>query len=168
MFYNKGYNLTGINEIIAEASIAKATLYSHFKSKEDICIAYLQYKNNAFLQAITNFCNTKKEGVDRVTAIFDFLLEFYNTNEFNGCWCVRTISEIPRDNKKIKAEIQLQKTSFISFIENLLKVNTNASDTETLAKHYYLLYEAAVSESHLHTEAWPINLAKEMSYKLIT
>ena len=49
LFYANGYNLTGINQIISEAGIAKATLYNHFKSKEDICVSYLQYKYNAKL-----------------------------------------------------------------------------------------------------------------------
>jgi len=43
LFYTNGYNSTGINEIIKEAGIAKATLYNHFKSKGDVCIAYLKH-----------------------------------------------------------------------------------------------------------------------------
>ena len=31
LFYKNGYNSTGINEIISESGIAKATLYNHFK-----------------------------------------------------------------------------------------------------------------------------------------
>ena len=41
LFYKNGYNATGINEIISETGIAKATLYNHFKSKEDICLAQI-------------------------------------------------------------------------------------------------------------------------------
>ena len=40
LFYRNGYNSTGINEIIRESGIAKATLYNHFKSKEDLCLSY--------------------------------------------------------------------------------------------------------------------------------
>ncbi|MFT6754704.1 MAG: AcrR family transcriptional regulator, partial [Urechidicola sp.] len=36
LFYNQGYNQTGINQIISEAGVAKASLYQHFRSKEDI------------------------------------------------------------------------------------------------------------------------------------
>ena len=41
LFYFKGYNQTGINQIIAEANVAKASMYQHFRSKEDIAVAYL-------------------------------------------------------------------------------------------------------------------------------
>ncbi len=170
LFYNKGYNLTGINEIINEAGIAKAMLYNYFKSKEDICVAYLQHKNNAFLKDIETFCNSKNHGIDRLTAIFEFLELFFSNQDFNGCWCIRTISEIPKDNKKIRNEIHLQKNDFILFIETLIKENTKQHVPEkisSLAKKYYLLYETAVSESYLHQEKWPIAFAKSMSLQLI-
>ncbi|MGY5351836.1 TetR/AcrR family transcriptional regulator [Wenyingzhuangia sp. IMCC45533] len=170
LFYNNGYNLTGINEIIAEAGIAKATLYNHFKSKEDICVAYLQHKNNTFLKDIHSFCNTKSKGLDRLTALFEFLDLFFEDKDFNGCWCIRTVSEIPKDNQKIKAEIQKQKTDFIALIAQLVSENTQdytQEEVEKLAKQYYLLYETAVAESHLHQENWPIAFAKKMSLSLI-
>ena len=62
LFYKNGYNLTGINEIISETGIAKATLYNHFKSKEDICLAYLQFKNTSFLKDIEAYTATKQKG----------------------------------------------------------------------------------------------------------
>ncbi len=170
LFYNKGYNLTGINEIIAEAGIAKATLYSHFKSKEAICVAYLQFKNHTFLQEIKTFCNSKNRGIDRLTALFDFLDVFYQDKNFNGCWCIRTISEIPKDNEVIKQEIQKQKKDFIALIEKLVFENTQNytnSEIKQLSKKYYLLYETAVAESHLHQENWPITFARTMSLQLI-
>ena len=43
LFYQNGYNNTGINEVIEKANVAKASLYSHFKSKDSICIAYLAH-----------------------------------------------------------------------------------------------------------------------------
>lgn len=171
LFYQKGYNLTGINEIIKEAGIAKATLYNHFKSKDDICLAYLDYKNNAFIKEIKTFVAKAPEGVNQCLAIFDFLLEFYNDNHFNGCWCINTISEIPRENQTIRQKIQSQKNEFILFISNLVQKNFPQQQTvenERLAKHIYLLYEGAISESHLHQQSWPIESAKEFCEKIIT
>src|SRR3990170_8711751 len=36
LFYEQGYLATGINQIIAESQVAKATFYSHFSSKENL------------------------------------------------------------------------------------------------------------------------------------
>ena len=33
---------------------------------------------------------------------------------------------------------------------------------EVLAKRIYLLYEGALTESHIHQQSWPIDSAKEL------
>ena len=170
LFYKNGYNSTGINEIISEAGIAKATLYNHFKSKEDICLAYLKFKNTSFLQDLKSFCNSKKEGNDRLIAMFDFLSQFYSDKDFNGCWCIKTVAEIPKENTRIRKEIQYQKSLFIDFIQELIEQNRPDladHDSNPLAKRIYLLYESAVSESHLHEDNWPIKESRGLCRLLL-
>ena len=169
LFYRNGYNSTGINEIIAVSGIAKATLYNHFKSKEDICLAYLQHKHALFSQSIKEFCLSKSKGKDQVVAVFDFLQLFFQEKDFNGCWCIKTVSEIPKDNDRIRNEIQTQKNQLINFIDDLISENLNIDNKETniLAKQIYLLYESAVAESHLHQQDWPIHQAKGICEKII-
>lgn len=162
LFYSNGYNRTGINEIIKEAGIAKATLYSHFPSKDDICIAYLENKNNHFSRDIKAYCLAKPEGKTRVLAIFDFLKEFFQDSDFNGCWCINTVAEIPKENERVQKAIKCQKNSLINFISELVLKNIDEVDEKrsiVLGKRLYLLYESAVAESHLHKADWPI---KEM------
>lgn len=170
LFYKNGYNSTGINQIIAEAGIAKATLYNHFKSKEEICLAYLRHRNVSFLKDFENFTTSKPKGKDQILAIFDFLQLFYQDKDFNGCWCIKTVSEIPKDNKIIRNEIQSQKKSLIAFIAKLITANlenVKNGQVKSLARQIYLLYESAVGESHLHQEDWPILESKNLCKKLI-
>jgi len=97
-------------------------------------------------------------------------MQFFNDKDFNGCWCIRTISEIPKDNQRVKSEIQLQKKLFIDLIKKIISTNKLREDDHAvhmLAKHVYLLYESAVSESHLHQEQWPIVTAKQMCEKMV-
>ncbi len=170
LFYQKGYNLTGINEIIKEAGIAKATLYNHFKSKDDICIAYLRFLNNSFLIDIKAYAIKKPKGKKQILALFDYLKLFFYEKEFNGCWCINTVSEIPRENEKILIEIQNQKNKFLELIEYLVKSNFSGKsekEANILARQLYLTYESAISESHLHQDIWPIESAMDLCAKII-
>jgi AcrR family transcriptional regulator len=170
LFYERGYNLTGINEIIKEAGIAKATLYNHFKSKDDICIAYLRYKNDFFLKEMSEFVSKKAKGEAQLLGIFDFLYQFFEDDEFNGCWCIRTAAEVPKEKEHIKKEIQTQKNNFIKFIEALISTNLsnlNEKQVPFLAKQIYLLYESAISESHIHNTDWPIHSAQNLAKQII-
>jgi len=170
LFYRNGYNSTGINEIIKESGIAKATLYNHFKSKEELCISYLKYMNENFLIKIKDYCFSKTETKSRVLLIFDFLEEFFDDKEFNGCWCIKTIAELPKNDRKIKIEIQKQKGQLIDFIADLAKVNFKGKTSkyrESKIRQIYLLYESAVGESHLHQMNWPIKEAKSICTQIL-
>ncbi len=170
LFYQHGYNLTGINEIIKEAGIAKATLYNHFKSKDEICLAYLKYKNEAFLNDIEAYARGANQGIEQCLALFDFLELFFEENEFNGCWCINTFSELPREEDLIRDEIQRQKHKFIELIQGLIRDNLtidSEKEIEFLSKQIYLLYEGAISESHLHREKWPIEAGRKLCEKLL-
>lgn len=169
LFYENGYNLTGINEIIKEAGIAKATLYNHFRSKEDICIAYLEYKDQVFFEQLKAFLNTYPKGKERVLGLFDFLAQFFNGENFNGCWCLNTVSEIPKENTQIRTAIQNGKEVLINYIEELVAdaIDLDESSNKAIAKQIYLLYEGGLSESHLHRDMWPIKTAHTLCKKLI-
>ncbi len=171
LFYKNGYNSTGINEIISETGIAKATLYNHFKSKEAICLAYLRFKNTTFIEDIEAYTTSKLKGKIQILAIFDFLELFFHNKDFNGCWCIKTVSEIPSDNEIIRNEIQSQKNSFIQLISKLVTNNLEkirAEEINSLSRQIYLLYESAVSESHLHQADWPIKEAKKLCSQIIS
>ena len=165
LFYDKGYNLTGINEIIEKAGVAKASLYSHFRSKEDICLAYLIRMDGILIKDLRLFLAQRPKGKANILAIFDFLNEFYQREGFRGCWCLNTISEIPRDNIRIKAEIVKQKKAFMALLEGIVRENLPEESPEKikrLSRRIYLLYEGAIAESQLQGEQWPIAEAKQM------
>ncbi len=165
LFYQNGFNLTGINEIIKEADIAKATLYNHFASKDEICIAYLETMHEQFMTDLQAFYTARKSRKQQVLILFDFLKLAFDQETFNGCWCINIHSEIPKEKLDIKALIKRQKSELISFIETVIRSEEkkrSVAESQKLAKQIYLLYEAAVTESHLHQDAWPIQNAKDI------
>lgn len=169
LFYKNGYNTTGINEIIEKAGIAKATLYNHFNSKEDICIAYLELRHAEFITALKNCIDAKELGRKQLLAIYDFLLEYYREKEFYGCWGIKIHGELPAGNKKIAAAIKRQKKDVLLFLGEVVRrnfVNTSNAEVDKISGGLYLLYESAITESHLHQNDWPIHLAKNMAPSL--
>ncbi|MDT0606453.1 TetR/AcrR family transcriptional regulator [Croceitalea rosinachiae] len=166
LFYMNGYNATGINEIIAKAEIAKATLYHHFKSKEDICIAYLEERHAVFMDDLKEYIAKKNDGRQKLIAIFDFLRDLYRKGDFHGCWGIKTLGELPPENQKIVAVIQRQKKELLLFLGEIVGdtiANISRAETEKISGGLYLLYEGAITESHLHRNDWPIHLAKSIA-----
>lgn len=166
LFYTNGYNATGINEIIAKSEIAKATLYHHFKSKEDICVAYLENRHMYFMKELKGYIKEKNEGQQKLIAIFDFLRDLYRKGDFHGCWGIKTLGELPPENQKIVSVIQHQKKELLLFLGEIVGdtiANISRAETEKISGGLYLLYEGAITESHLHRNDWPIHLAKSIA-----
>jgi AcrR family transcriptional regulator len=55
LFHKQGYNNTGINQIIMEANVSKASFYAHFKSKDDLCIEFLNKRFDYWVSELENF-----------------------------------------------------------------------------------------------------------------
>ncbi len=171
LFYVQGYNSTGINEIIEKCDIAKATLYGHFKSKEDICVAYLEQRHDAFMASLKSYVGLKKKGKAQLLAIFDLLQDMYREENFQGCWGLKTLGELSPDQKKILGVIQKQKKDLLLFLGEVVgenMPNLSRAEMEKTSGGLYLLYESAITESHLFKNDWPIYMAKSIAPSLFT
>lgn len=166
LFYKNGYNATGINEIIAKSTIAKATLYHHFKSKEDICAAYLEQRHRTFMNELREFIIETSTSRQQLLGIFDYLRNLYRNGNFHGCWAIKALGELLPDNRKIRTIIQKQKKELLLLLGEIVGnniANISKAETEKISGGIYLLYESAITESHLHKSDWPIHLAKSIA-----
>ena len=73
LFYTQGYNVTGINQILLEADAAKASLYQHFGSKEDLGIEYIKKIREDWLNSFEMHLRKKEDPKQKILSAFDFL-----------------------------------------------------------------------------------------------
>lgn len=160
LFHKQGYNATGINQIIDEAKVAKASFYQHFKSKEDLCVAFLDKRHSFWFDELQKFTLSAADSNSKVLASFDFLI-FMNKNEnFRGCSFLNILSEIPSDNTKILSVIQNHKSDLREYFRDILK-------DEQTADHVFLLFESCIIESQLFKSNELIEQSKKIIQTLI-
>lgn len=164
LFYDQGYNNTGINQIIEEAGIAKASLYQHFRSKEDLLMEYLELAGIRMYDRLLTASEKQSDPAGKISAIFDELGLMTQRKGYNGCRFLNIIAEIPSNNERVKEQVKAQKEG----IRELLKEVVKPLQKESLADELYLLFEAVLISSKVHGEAWPLNVSKKMAEKLIS
>jgi AcrR family transcriptional regulator len=96
LFSRRGINAVGIDQIIAEAPVAKATLYHHFASKEELVCAFLELREKRWtvewLQAEIE--RRSQSGRSRALVAFDALDEWFHRPDYEGCSFINTLLEI--------------------------------------------------------------------------
>lgn len=163
LFYNQGYNSTGINQVIKEAKVAKASLYQHFPSKEDLLIEYLKISSDTTNKALNATVEKQTTPKEKVLSLFDFLITFSRQNNFQGCNFLNVAAEIPKDDEKVKALIRQQKNNIRSLLSDILK----PLEKQNLADELYLLFDAALISSKVYGDVWPIKTARAVAKKLL-
>ncbi len=95
LFYQKGIQYVGINEVIAASGVAKRTLYRWFPSKDKLIEEVMKHRASQWLRwfedAVAERGNTPKE---RLLATFDVLREWYARPNFRGCPFINAVLEI--------------------------------------------------------------------------
>lgn len=163
LFYKQGYNSTGINQVIKEAEVAKASLYQHFPSKEDLLAEYLRTTAITTNKVLREIAYKHEEPRDKVLALFDFLLDFQNISEFNGCNFLNIAAELPQGNEKIKELVKKQKNEIRALFKEILK----PINKEELADELYVLFDAALVSGKVYCDLWPVKTTRKIVEKLL-
>ncbi|MDR6340587.1 AcrR family transcriptional regulator [Filimonas zeae] len=160
LFHQQGYNSTGINQIISEANVAKSSFYEHFKSKDDLCIAFLNARHDYWFAELNAYCAKSKSTKKRILSAFDFIQHMNEKENFRGCSFLNTLSEISREQGAILAVIQAHKNDLRAFFEKEV-------GEKLLSEHIYLLFESSIIESQLFQSNELVEKAKKIVNTLI-
>ena len=91
LFYVQGVRATGIDQIIAEASVAKATFYYHYPSKNKLVRAYLARRHAYWMDEFN--ARLAKVRTRGFVALADALGGWFRSGQFNGCAFINITAE---------------------------------------------------------------------------
>lgn len=95
LFYRDGFRAVGIDTIIAEAGVAKMTLYRYFPSKDELIVAYLEESNRQYWA----WLNSAVDGVDdpgeRLLGMLAAIERLATSPRCLGCTFQSTAAEFP-------------------------------------------------------------------------
>lgn len=143
LFYQKGIQHVGINEVIAVSGVAKRTLYRWFSSKDQLIEEVMKYRAAEWLRwfeaAVTERGDTPK---DRLLATFDVLREWYASPNFRGCPFINAVLEIA-DASHQAHHVSIKLRESIRQIIMRLATDAGVQDSEFFSQQYLLLIGGA-------------------------
>lgn len=173
LFYQQGFRATGINQIIAESDVAKATFYSHFPSKEKLCVAYLQARHAIWMDWLRQSVDRQGSASARLLGVFDFIQDWMSGCDFRGCAFLNIASEIPNLASEIRGEVVRHKDSLKDYIGSLVAEVEDSgatlpdADRQHIVNMLYVLVEGAIVASQNYGQVWPIAAARDAAARLL-
>jgi len=148
LFYRDGYHAVGIDTILAEAKLAKMTLYHHFASKEELIVAVLEQRSALVKEKVQTLL--KEAGPSprkQLRAYFDRYDAFISSKDFNGCPFIRAVAEYPEIHSPVHQSVIRHKQRGIATLRELLS-GFDIAEPEALAQQISLLIEGAIVSAH--------------------
>lgn len=143
LFYRNGCHTTGIDRILAEAGVAKMTLYKHFRSKEELVLAAAQRFHERLREDFENRVELHNQGPrQKLLAMFDFLADWCLRSDFCGCPSVNLAVQYPDHDDPIHQAVSEHKRVREHYISEIAR-QAGARDPGQLARELMLLIEGA-------------------------
>jgi len=144
LFYKNGIQATGVDTIVAEAKVAKMTMYKHFPSKEDLVLAYLNERDKEWRDwletSVNEIAATPNE---KIIAVFDVLDTWFKGSDFNGCAFLNTAAEFTGVSHPFHEASIEHKKLLLQYITELVK-DTGMQQHREVADSLYFLIEGAI------------------------
>lgn len=143
LFYRHGFHATGIDKLLAEAGIAKMTLYKHFKSKDALILACLAERDRVFRTWFEAELDRRaKSARERLLAVFDILDAWFKSRDFHGCFFINAAAEHSAADHPVHLAAAAHKREVQTILLRLAR-EAGARDAPGLARQIHLLMEGA-------------------------
>jgi AcrR family transcriptional regulator len=145
LFYDEGIQAVGVQRLIEEAGVAKASLYAHFPSKDDVVAAYLDEQASAWRDAVQrDVLDGDAAPRERVLRYFDLIARWMRDDAFRGCPFQHAASEMRDPLHPARAVAARHRAWLRDLLVGLLR-EAGAREPDRLARTLQLLIDGAAA-----------------------
>ena len=144
LFSRRGIRAVGVDEIIDTAGVAKATLYRHFPSKDDLVLAFLQRREDVWTHGwVEREARARADDPeDQLLAIFDIFDEWFHSDDFEASVFINVLFEMGPSHPTGQASVH--------YLENLRGVvaaiaqEAGLRDPEPFVRSWHILMQGSI------------------------
>src|SRR5262245_54284902 len=167
LFYRDGIRAVGIDRIIAEAGVAKMSLYKHFPSKDDLILAVLKHREQGVLEFFRSAMERHgKKAKSPLRAFFAALKDFFESPGFRGCPFQNAAVELADPGHPGTAFVRGHKQRFSEFLRGLVEDSVGKAATK-VAPAVSILVEGALVTAVIQGSPNAADVARDAALKLV-
>lgn len=167
LFYAQGLRAAGIDTIIAESGVAKATFYKYFPAKDDLILAYLEKVDGVWTGQL--HAAAEAAGPDpaaQLVGLFDALASACRRDGYRGCAFINAAAE-SASGTRIHARTVAHKEHIRAWIRDLA-VRAGAPDPDQLARSLTLVLDGGLASGVLDADPAAATAARHTAAQLVS
>jgi len=154
LFYTEGLRAVGIDRVIAEAQVTRATLYRHFPSKDDLLVAYLSQIDERIRERVAAARASSDDPDVVIRRIAEDIADEIRGKGFRGCAFLNAAAEYPDTEHPVHRAVLAHREWLLETMIELF-TQTGKIDAEPAARHFVMLRDGAMVSGSL-TDPMPI------------
>jgi AcrR family transcriptional regulator len=145
LFTRRGIRAVGMDEVIARAAVAKATLYRHFPTKNDLILAVLQRREQLWTYDLIEAKSRRRGNTpeEQLVAIFDVLHDWFQRDkDYDGCSFIKVLLEMGATHPAGQASI-----AYLANLRTVIRQRALAAgllNTDEFARSFHILIKGAI------------------------
>jgi AcrR family transcriptional regulator len=129
LFYAEGIHAVGIDRIIAEADVAKATFYKHFPSKDDLVLAYIEDQDRIGREDVAAL--PKQAPRKMLAAVMARISNAVVKGDYRGCPFLNAAAEYPDPDSPVRRAVAARRAWYHEVLRQLLEADGDSAPPVT-------------------------------------
>jgi AcrR family transcriptional regulator len=150
LFYEEGVHVVGIDRLLEEAGVAKASLYQHFGSKDGLVRVYLEEHFEVRREHVAQVLARYDSPRERLLGLFSDVEDALAESAFRGCRFVNASAEA-RPDESIGAITEAYRTWLRALFADLAEA-AGVNNPKRLGRQLALLYDGAAVAARLDAD----------------
>ncbi|KUJ68518.1 TetR family transcriptional regulator [Streptomyces albus subsp. albus] len=157
LFYAEGIRAVGVERILSESGVGRASFYRHFASKDDLVVAVLRRRDEVWRGWLAERVNALG---GKPLDVFDALAERFARADFRGCAFINTMAETADPGSAAYRVAAEHKEHVTAYVAGLLR-EVRGEGVEALARTFVLLMDGAIVTALRERTTAPAGEARE-------
>ena len=153
LFYREGIRAVGVERILAEAPVTRATFYRHFPSKDELVLAYLRGVDAHIRADAQAAIDAAPSPADAVRALGTAVADDLARPEFRGCAFLKAAAEYPDPDDPVRQVVLDHRAWYVATLTGLFEQvfgdSPRRGRPEHAARHFVMMRDGAMSGAHL-------------------
>jgi len=167
LFTRQGISRTGVDGLIAEAAVAKATFYRHFPSKEDLVVAWLRDPRTRWFHRLRALAEAQAATpAERIPRLFEAAAEWLEAGDFRGCPYLNTAIELADPDRPPGHALRDYLAEIGAYLEEQVAL-AGHPDPALLGRQLHTLMAGAISLGVANRSSRYVLVARDAALELL-